>query len=347
MKSITYLSLSFLIFGSYSVLGHDLAGQIGAARNSYETLARVQQWQMEHLSTLMDEYYKKAEQVRALNNSGPKAANLSMELGQLEFQIRDTSHMFHKNGFAVRASTGQVEDVLQMRRAQYMNMVQNLAKTDPATVKTMNLSKPILSDIQMARDLSHLSPENFKRAMLQYDGRTFGEVVTRPEEQARGVRERGKVEINTFHSRHTVEIMPRQIISGQTTAGAVVKGEVVGLLPDGRVIIKNIYDFGLSEAKPSLNGARIIDLNKLSTLKIYGDRGMAATGRPDVDLSVRLTNHEVVKAIRDGRLREITGRSTANGDYRNRNNVKDTVIDKRVGEVVPVRPFGGGSGGVR
>lgn len=341
MKTLSTFLISFTV--SASALATDV--DVTKLYNRFENAARFQSMQLEKLSSQMDDLWKAQRQLADLPKESrytSRSAELIKTVGELENKIRMTSTVYATENLKVRMDATKADDVVKMHRENYLQRVAQIAKMDGAAIRTMNLPKEVSRDIEALRSLSGLTPQARQQLWNQYEGRTFGEKIplndpARLKEVTKNARLNANIAIDTYHTTEKVNIREGQFIRLQTPTGGVVQGYVIGILADGRVLIKNVYGKALQEV-PGLSGARAVDLSKAKQLLIYADQSKLALGQTERELSVRLGKKDINDAIRSDKLTTIARRLPTNGNYASRDRVTPGVIDKRGGE------FGGAIG---
>lgn len=294
--------------------------------------------QLERLGSLMDQLWRETNARNQVTAYTPKSAANLDRIGTLQAQIRETSAVFEQSNMKVRMDATKADDIVKMRRQEYLKKVQQLASADSAIVKKMNLPKEIVHDVNALKAV-RTAPEVSRRELWkQYEGRTFGEPISRDQakamQQIKGAKKAGEVSIDTYHRTQKFGIKQGQFIVIEAPNGGIVRGEVAGVLPDGRVAIGSIYGMTLTDARTGLPNGRIVDLNKAESIRVYADSAQLSKGRPDLELSVRLGKRDILTAIRANALATIAQRRPVNGSYATRDRVLPSVVDKRAGETL-------------
>lgn len=333
------IALTALTYTGFAAAS-DLARQTSSLLQSYRTAAHLQSMQLDRLSSLMDEMWRETQKLKETKAYTSQSGAIHNRLGELSGRIRETAASFHSHGFRVTMDASKMADVVELRRNHYLRNVDRLAAMDAKGFSTLNLPKDVVRDVSVMREIRHLPLVERNQLWNQYEGRTFGERVdmrneARVKEQIAGIKTKGgSVRLNTYHTSVDVSLTHGNFIRMQTPDGAIVQGKVIGVLPNGKVLIENVFGQLIKGLTAGLEGARIIDLAKARELKVYGSESQAARGAADLELSVRLGRRDLVQAIKRDELTLLAQRKPTKGGYLDRRVVGPAVIDKRMGEQI-------------
>lgn len=317
------ISVTALILSFETAQADQLASRVTSLHNSFTSHLRLQEMQMNSIQNLMNEISTKRASLHQSTAYTVRSGQLNLELNTLVNRLQEHTRSFSSGSARVTMDAKAADDVVSARRAQYHQQLRNLSAMDATTLNNMRLPAEIRHDVELMRNIKDLPPDQQNQRMRQYEGRTFGESISRPD-QLRGMTRAGEVKLTSGEVGRTVALKVGQNLTIQTPSGGVVRGNVMGVLPGGRVVIENIWPNELARLQNlSSQPGRIIDLNAASTVRV----DHVSQTRP-TEYNVRYTTQQITSYIRSGQLRELAMRSRSAGPTVS---VVPHVIDKVTG----------------
>jgi hypothetical protein len=295
-----------------------------SAYNSYTSLQRFQSMQMNHVQGLLDEINVRQIELSKTPAYTARSGQLHDEINNLSFRANEAAGSFSDGIFKnVKMKAGEVDQQINVRRGHYLQALKNLSVMDEKTVESMKLSPQLKQDLTVMRTLKGLEPNEIEARFKQYEGREFGKNISSKEDLA-GAKRSANVKFNALGVEREVKIEEGQSLRLQTPSGATVKGTVVGVFPDGRVILQHQWPEGMKDLEHLPKG-QIVNLKQASTVLI--NSSTASPGIQGFEFKVRYAYREIAQAIRSGKLAELGGRLSQAGRL-NPQKVVPTVIDK-------------------
>lgn len=281
----SFVFLVVLALFSVDLAAHEMALNVNDAYARYEYQQSIRASQIKDIDDMQSKLDRlMADKKCTLQYTGPASGKINLEITELSDKIARRAEGVKLGDMRTNLTTKELESRYDESRKQYYNRLQNLSRMDSASISQMNLKPEVKDDLNFMRAIRDLSPEEKHRAIKAYEGRTFGSQISNSDKiakaQLNGSKPAGETQVKVDGQLRTIRIAQGQAITMQTMSGAVISGHVIGVMPNGNVVLANNWSPEMKDL-PNLARGRIVDLNQAATVNIRTSTG------PTVELNVR------------------------------------------------------------
>jgi hypothetical protein len=327
MTGLILIAAMILSFGK--VQADELTSRVTSTYNSYQSHLRAQEMHVNSIQNLINEIDSKQRSLRTTTAYTVRSGQLNLEINTLVNRLQQQISTFSSGSARVTINAQANDDALNARRNQYHQQLRNLSAMDANSLRNLKLPVEIRDGVELMRNIKDLPADQQNQRMRLYEGRTFGEPISRPE-QLRGLSQSGEVKLTSGETNRTVSVRVGQTLTIQTPSGGVVRGSVAGVLPSGQVVIQNVWPSELARlTNLASQPGRIVDLNAASTVIVNSN----AQSQPN-QYNVRFSTAHITDAIRTGKLSATALRGRASGGPTG--SIVETVFDKTTGRQMGV-----------
>lgn len=268
--------LSVLSLFSLPIFANELSADVTTAYERFQYQIGERGRRFEVLNEMQGRLDTMRTDIKCTQPYTVTSGKLNLNASQLADRIEKVADSFKRIESVRNLQTGKLENSFENARKSYYDRLQNLARTDSETLRQMNFKPEIKEDLRFMRTVRDLPPDKKHQAILSYEGRGFGAKLSDNDHiakaQINGSKPSGETQVKVDGQERKFNVSAGQGIKLQTVTGAVVTGQVIGVMPNGNVVIANTWpDEGMKNL-PQLGRGRIVDLNQAASVSIYADR---------------------------------------------------------------------------